>query len=661
MRIFTEVELRPVWNHVYFAACIAMVVTAATLRFYDLAGNALWLDEAVVANNSRESFWEVAVYTRHSNSSPLLYPYLLWIVQLVKSSEFSVRFIPALASTLTVAFFLFAMPRAGVGRAASFVAGLLAALSPAAIEHARDAREYGVDALVAAVMIFGLLMYLNRRGNRVLSITLLIAPILQYGLVLFGVATIGAAVIGTLWGDSRDDAGIASQGFIRRIRRLGQDMFWPCVCFAVGCAISLVTLSGQWDGSGWAVSGYLQQSYYHGGLDDPVHVLSFLAARNWEMLSYHLSGAAIVLALVSAAVAVVRTSRRFEFNAVQTLLVLSVATVSCAAILELYPLGDIRQNIYLSPIVFLAVGCMVSWAICGFAASNLRYWMAAATVLLLALGGAYTLFKVDPYHRDHADMRQVVATLEDHREPDDAVYAGRYATHVSEFYMSEQPDHYFYGACIERDFTKRFEECASDIGYTVDFIGRYSSAPSVGSPERLFLLFYHNVPRQDIDRALRTFYGGEIEIEPVAGELLYVVPDFRRIAGEVASSESDTGLGDLIVRGLFNVFLDGDWLIYQKRPCAPNNTFTGFSLHLVPVDENDLPDDRRRYGFDQLNFPFDRSSFREDGSCVMSYPLPQYEISAIRTTQYVSLSFLKFEIWRSEWHMIDSPNTRPDF
>ena len=66
---------------------------------------------------------------------------MLWAVQKIESSPFSVRLIPALASTLTVSVLLFALPLAGINRAASFIAGLLAALSQGAIEHARDVRS----------------------------------------------------------------------------------------------------------------------------------------------------------------------------------------------------------------------------------------------------------------------------------------------------------------------------------------------------------------------------------------------------------------------------------------------------------------------------------------------------------------------------------------
>ncbi len=103
---------------------------------------------------------------------------------------------PALASVLMVAA-LISLPKVGgernkesVSRPAALLAGLLAALSLPAVWNAQDAREYSVDALLAVLIIAGLLRYLQDGKKRLLCVTLLLAPLLQYGLALFGVAVL---------------------------------------------------------------------------------------------------------------------------------------------------------------------------------------------------------------------------------------------------------------------------------------------------------------------------------------------------------------------------------------------------------------------------------------------------------------------------------------
>ena len=100
-------------TRLYYAACICLLIAAAALRFYDLPGGSLGYDEAVAANNSRGSLGEVLDRTRNNNSSPILYPIVLYAVQKVESSRTSVRIVPAIASVLTVAALLFLLPRVG--------------------------------------------------------------------------------------------------------------------------------------------------------------------------------------------------------------------------------------------------------------------------------------------------------------------------------------------------------------------------------------------------------------------------------------------------------------------------------------------------------------------------------------------------------------------
>ncbi len=177
------------------AAFVCLLIAAAALRFYDLPGNPLEYDEAVASNNSRGTLSETVSNTREHNSSPILYPLALWAIQKVDVSTFSVRVLPATASVLIVAVTLFLLPRLGVSRQAAFLAALLTTLSVAAIHHAQDAREYSIDALLAALMTAGLLRYLRDGRKALLCVSLFLAPMLQYGLVLFGGAVLGAAML----------------------------------------------------------------------------------------------------------------------------------------------------------------------------------------------------------------------------------------------------------------------------------------------------------------------------------------------------------------------------------------------------------------------------------------------------------------------------------
>ena len=83
------------------------------------------------------------------------------------------------------------------------------------------------------------------------------------------------------------------------------------------------------------------------------------------------------------------------------------------------------------------------------------------------------------------------------------------------------------------------------------------------------------------------------------------------------------------------IYLGAGSLIYVKEPCACADTEAMFFLHLIPADEDDLPEERQQYGFDNLDFIFDQHGERFDGKCLATVPLPAYHISKIRIGQCV--------------------------
>ena len=59
-----------------------------------------------------------------------------------------------------------------------------------------------------------------------------------------------------------------------------------------------------------------------------------------------------------------------------------------------------------------------------------------------------------------------------------------------------------------------------------------------------------------------------------------------------------------------------------------------FFVHLYPVDVGDLPDHRKRYGFDNLDFHFRNQALSLTERRVAVRELPDYAIARVRTGQY---------------------------
>ncbi len=91
------------------------------------------------------------------------------------------------------------------------------------------------------------------------------------------------------------------------------------------------------------------------------------------------------------------------------------------------------------------------------------------------------------------------------------------------------------------------------------------------------------------------------------------------------------------IRSGFDVYLVENRLFYVKEPCGQEDVYAPFFLHLTPVVLDGFPGPRRRHGFDNLDFRLNERVMRVGGTYLAEGPLPEYDIPAIRTGQYVAV------------------------
>ena len=628
--------------HLYYAACVCLLVVAAGLRFHDLPEKSLRHDEAVTANVSRGALSEVVPGTRYSNSNPILYPLVLYAVQKVESTPFSVRIVPATASVLTIALMLFLLQRLGVARGAAFLAALLATLSVEAIWHAQDGREYSIDALLAVLMIAGLLRYLRDGRKALLCVSLFLAPLLQYGLVLFGAAVIGAALVAPRV--SGQDRRSAYPGRIGDWLKRRLDLVAPCGFFLAGSTVSyLVTVRHQWGQPDFATDAYLSPYYYQGKFDahSIFEVFEFSIDRIWSLLTYHLPDVVAIAALAAFAILLVAAFLgKFRGSphdgAIAVLFSFCIAVSVGAAVLGIYPLGGTRQVIYLGPIVFLAVGLAFQWTAGRLSSLVRRVW--TRPVLLVAMAGAMVLAGVgamrqdSPYQtRENIDpalavnIESVLAVLKERVREEDMVYADWGAVPAMRFYQGneERPANYHYGNsgwCWRSS-----KSCLREMADLAHWSGIVDG--------RIWF----------VGPLLPDMSGLSVEQVVFGPHDVYLIEDAAALINRHAT-DAVRDLAAILtrkpsIRSTFDVHLTEDMLIYvNKEPCGAEDVPETFFLHVVPAGENDLPDHRKQYGFDNLDFRFDDRGgrwFRSAERCVALRELPDYAIARIRTGQFL--------------------------
>ncbi len=111
--------------------------------------------------------------------------------------------------------------------------------------------------------------------------------------------------------------------------------------------------------------------------------------------------------------------------------------------------------------------------------------------------------------------------------------------------------------------------------------------------------------------------------------------------------------GEPALRAAFDVYLVDNVLIYTREPCNPEDVAARFLLHLYPVDGDDLPDQRKRYGFDHLDFSFEQYGPLSGGKCLARITLPEYAIATIRTGQYVPAADGYHRLWEEEIRLVE--------
>ena len=93
--------------------------------------------------------------------------------------------------------------------------------------------------------------------------------------------------------------------------------------------------------------------------------------------------------------------------------------------------------------------------------------------------------------------------------------------------------------------------------------------------------------------------------------------------------------GEPAARSVFDIYTGENTVTYLKSPCGAADVQAQFFLHVVPEDVEDLPADRRQYGFDNLDFHYTGgAALAFGGRCIAKRPLPDYPIVRIRTGQF---------------------------
>ena len=428
----------------------------------------------------------------------------------------------------------------------------------------------------------------------------------------------------------------------------------PAGCFLVGCALSYaVTLRYQWHQPNFTTDAYLAPYYYQGKFD-ALAIFEFAIAGGWRLFTYHLSEVVAIAAISALALLLVATFRgkfqgKLSDRAIAVLFALCLAISVAAALLGVYPLGEIRQVIYLGPLVFLAAGVAFYGAAGCLAGLTRRGWLAptlagvAAGVIVLAGGDAIGR-NLDWLYASQDKGREILTVLKERAQEEDVIYVDYLMQAGMEFHQKTPiGQNVVYGAA----------SCRNSPDLCFQEIIAATSPPAGSGKLWLILEGGWRAPYQPDLIALQAL-AGHVSVEHIVSggsPNLYRIEDTKSLIEVAAATDMLKNIKPFLpdkppIRSTFDIYLREDMmLLYVKKPCRAADVPGTFFLHVEPEDPGDLPSYRRWYSFDNLDFNFQDYSLPLDEGCVALRVLPDYPIRSISTGQYTAAGV----VWEVEF------------
>jgi 4-amino-4-deoxy-L-arabinose transferase-like glycosyltransferase len=149
----------------YLQALVVITALGLFFRFYDLGFNSLWLDEATTYYQSILSPLQIWQSLNGAEFNPPLFYWAEHFILMIGNSEAILRFIPAVAGTLTIPL-MYILGKEYIDRNVGIIAAAAWAVSPFLIYYAQEARAYS---LMLFFITLALIFYLRALENNKLS------------------------------------------------------------------------------------------------------------------------------------------------------------------------------------------------------------------------------------------------------------------------------------------------------------------------------------------------------------------------------------------------------------------------------------------------------------------------------------------------------------
>lgn len=387
-----KVQLRHLINSLYHPVWILGITTilGTILRLYHLGYHDFWLDEAVIYQIANTSWGDIFLENATRNSAPPLYVILVKIVSIFQTTETALRSISAIAGICAIPA-IYYLGKQLFSRPVGYLASLVLAIAPSQITYSQELREYSLSVLVGILIIITFYNYYRKPDRNSIIWLILVWSIAfwtQYGLVLLMLALNIAYLIEAIVNVKQRSA------FIK----------WLGIQFSIAVNALLViilSLRQQFDQDGFG-SYYLDSFYWDGTLSS---LVDLVIRMPYSFLLFSFIGIIFPLFFLIGLLDIL--FEKFERMTV-FILALPFIVIFITALLQFYPFGGTRQNLFLTPLIYLVVAAGITKLLTLRTARSLQI---VGVLLLIVMSGQSIQRNMRELNREYDQLQDAVTYI----------------------------------------------------------------------------------------------------------------------------------------------------------------------------------------------------------------------------------------------------------
>jgi uncharacterized membrane protein len=412
------------------ALLVGITLFGALLRFYRLGYRSLWFDEAVMYWNTQGALLDVVNQNAIRNSAPPLYPFLLHFISWLGDSEMVLRS-PAFVAGVAAIPAIYLLASQFVSPNVALLCSLLVAIASPQIRYSQQAREYSITFLLAILMLWVFVRFLDEprwRNALLVALFFVLGIFTQYGLALL-VLGLNLVLVFEL-------AGKVGRKPILLKWAVSQVLVAGAALVVYQVSLKSQMQFGQPFGGG-GVTPYLADGYW---IDGSLRSLAKLGVNNTlDILTFAYGP----LFLLLFAIGVGLLSGLTSGNGRRAILMFFVpmACTFVAAAAQLYPYRGARQDIFLTPMIYVMAGFGVEYLL----RIDKRRIAAYTLALVLIFAGLFHSVFFYMTQRGPENLRPLVQTLSSSIKPDDRIYVYIGAAPAFRYYYGEDRANVIFG------------------------------------------------------------------------------------------------------------------------------------------------------------------------------------------------------------------------